>query len=489
MTKQILDLNKYCFPEGADGKHSPLPKQREFLNQAMDTSIKAPKYIRYCGGVGSGKTRIGCATVLMWALQFPGDYLICRQFMPELRITTMKTFLDMCPPELVLEHRVADAIVKIRSANNGVANVIFKGLEDYDKHRSLNLNAAYIDEASQTSEEAFTLLQGRLRGKHVRKIIMTTNSGGRDWLWKLFVDKSLFQTDFAKSMFYNIKAPSTENVHLPDGYVESMMATWSEDRIKREIMADEDSFEGAVYPEFNRAIHAIKPFKIPDHWKRHIRIDHGLRNPASVGFYAIGPEGEVYKYKEFYEKEWLISEIINGKKISGNYFPGIAQMGMKEKFETAKIDPSTKIRSGTDGASAYDEYYRHWPRDFPMLGFAKNDVALGIDRVKSYLKINPKTGKPLFFIFDTCKNTLDEIATYRWQELKPGQESTKSEHEKPVKVHDHAMDETRYMIVDLPDPSKAEEIKEKFKYNTMESALTRELKGIHSPPPKDPFSI
>lgn len=403
--------------------------------------------------------------------------------MPELRITTMKTFLDICPKQLIAEHRIADAIIRVKCVGGGVSTIMFRGLEEPDKHRSLNLNGAYIDESSQTTEEAFTLLQGRLRGKHVRKIIMTTNSGGRDWGWRLFVDKRDMKSEAAKSLFYSIKAPSTENIHLPEGYVENMMQTWSEDRIKREILADEDSFQGQVYTEFNRSIHVIKPFRIPAHWQRHIRIDHGLRNPAAVLFFAIGPDSEVYLYREFYQKEWLINEIIKGKPKE----VGVGGWATMEKFISAKIDPSTKIRTGKDGTSAYDEYYRHWPKQYPPLGFAKNNVSLGIDRVKSYLKVNPKTNQPLLYFFDTCVNTLDEIATYKWQELKPGQEDAKSDKEAPIKVHDHAMDALRYMIVDLPDPTLPEDSRKKLKPGTLERRLSDELQAVHNPVQKDPF--
>lgn len=485
---KVLNLN-HCFPEPTNPNYArgPLPKQGEFLRASMDLSPTAPKFIRYVGGLGSGKTIIGSVTVLCWALQYPGDYLIGRLFSPELKLTTYKTFLEICPPELIVEHRVADAVVKIRSASGKISNIIFRGLDEPEKLKSLNLNGFYIDEATQVSEEAFLLLQGRLRGSHVRKGILTTNSAGRSWSWRYFVDKSMFKNDFIKNQFLNISAPSTENYHLPDGYVQSMLDSWSEDRIKREIMADEDSFVGQVYSEFRRDIHVVKPFRIPEHWERHIRLDHGLRNPACALFFAIGNDGEVYLYKEFYESEWLINEIVNGKKVHAQYQPGIAALGKHEQFVSCKIDPSTKIRTGKDGTSSYDEYYRHWPKTWPMLGFAKNDVTLGIDRVKSYLKVNPTTGKPLLYIFDTCTNTLDEIATYKYPELKPMQVDRKAEHEKPVKVHDHAMDALRYMIADLPDPSKPEEVKTKTKYQTLERSLVNELKAIHNPPQRDPF--
>ncbi len=483
-----IDLNK-CFPEPEQGARGPLPKQQLFMEKALDP--KGPKYIRYVGGVGSGKSLIGCITVLSWAVMYPGDYMVARQFMPELRATTYKTFLEICPKELILEHRIADAELKIRCVSGGYSTVMFRGLDEPDKHRSLNLNGFHIDEGNQVSEDAFLLLQGRLRGKHVRKGILTMNTGGHDWSWRYFVSKQDFTNDWIKEQFYNIKAPSTENHHLPEGYVASMMASWSEARIKKEILADEDSFEGQVYSEFNRSLHVIKPFRIPDDWDRHIRIDHGYRNPAAVGFYAVNREGEVYLYREFYQREWLISEIINGKK-DVNFSPGIKALGKygqesPEKFLTAKIDPSTKNRSGRDGTSDYDEYHRHWPAKWPILGFAKNDVQVGIERVKQYLKPHHKTGKPLFYVFDTCTNFLNEISTYKYPELKSGESEKKSEPEKPVKVNDHAMDQWRYMLVDLPDPTAQPEPSERTKPNSLERRLMQELTAIKNPPQKDPW--
>ena len=79
---KTLDLN-YCFPEPVKAglKRGPLPKQEHFLNLAL--SGETPKYIRYVGGIGSGKSLIGCVTMLAWAVQYPGTYLIARQFYPE----------------------------------------------------------------------------------------------------------------------------------------------------------------------------------------------------------------------------------------------------------------------------------------------------------------------------------------------------------------------------------------------------------------------
>jgi hypothetical protein len=494
-----LDLNK-CFPESPkDGSQGPLPKQQQFLNLCLDKN--GPKYIRYCGGIGSGKTLIGAITVLAWAVTQPGDYLVCRQFLPELKITTLKTFLDVVPPELIEEYRVADGIVRIKAVGGKISNVIFRGLEEPDKHRSLNLSGFWIDESNQVTEAAFLLLQGRLRGPGLRKGILTTNSSGHDWAWRWFVKKDMMKNEAIKGMFVNIYAPSTENTHLPDGYVETMLATWSEERIKREIYADEDTFEGQVYHEFRQDLHVIQPFAIPDGWTRVAGIDHGYRNPAAWVWGAVDFDGNLYIYREFYNREWLIEEICKGKKDGFKLHPGVVDM-MKvpgttppryEKLDWAKIDPSTKAqRNEREGRklSDFDLYAENLPEDFP-LQTANNDVTPGIDKVKTYLKPNPKTGKPRLFIFNSCANLIEEIGKYKYPQLTVGQIGKTNEKENPLKVDDHACDALRYLVMGLPDtPITAEDFYEKVKYNSLEGQLHRDLESLRNPVKNgDPFGM
>lgn len=480
----VIDLNK-CFPEAADGTRQPLPKQSQFLRIALDP--KGPKYVAYIGGIGSGKSVIGVISIIAQAVMYPGDYLICRQFMPELLITTYKTFFDLCPPELIVENRVADRMVRIHAQGGKTSNIYFRQLEEPDKFRSMNLSGWLIDEGNQVTEEAFMLLQGRLRGAGLRKGLLVSNPAGHDWIYRWFFKKDHMKSEEAKKAYKLINAPSTENHHLPSGYIESLMQSWSEDRIKREVLGSFDAFEGMVYHEFRRDVHVVKPFRIPDEWERHIRIDHGYRNPAAALLAAVSPEGEVYVYKELYESEWLIKEIILGNQKEGKV--GLLErIGANEKFNTAKIDPSVAARRGSTGASDYDEYLRHWPELLPPLQKARNDVQVGIERVKGYLKVNPRTGRPLLYIFDTCTNLLEEITTYRYPELKPAQQGKKAEMEKPMKVDDHALDALRYLIVDLPEPYKVDpDLKKKKQYKQIELSLQHELEKIRTPGQKDPF--
>lgn len=426
--------------------------------------------------------------MLTLAVLYPGDYLICRQFMPELRVTTLKTFLEVCPPELVIEHRVADGIVKIKS-QGGVSNVIFRPLEEPEKLRSLNLNAFYIDEASQVSEAGFMLLQGRLRGKHVRKGFLTSNPAGHDWIYNWYIKQDHLKTEAAKQMFSLIKAPSTENTHLPDGYVESMMQSWSEERIQREIMGSFDAFEGQVYHEFRRDVHVIQPFAIPTEWTRIVGADHGYRNPAAFIWAAVDYNGDLFVYREFYKREWLIEEIAKGREKGEGDKPelGVIALSKGEKIDGCYIDPSTRARRGSTGLSDYDVYCEHFPMGWPF-ALAQNDKTSGIDRVKSHLKVDEVTRKPKLFIFSTCTNLLDEISKYRYAELGHNQQGRVNEKEEPVKVDDHALDALRYLVMSRPDPTKV--VKDPFKglkYGTIEYHLAEEIQNWKSPKKTDPI--
>lgn len=480
MLIKLTDL----LPSGLSGDKSLLPKQRDFLTSVLDPT--SSKYIAYVGGVGSGKTIIGCLTMIAMAIQYPGIYLICRQYLPELKITTLKTFLDMCPKELIEEYRVADGIIRLKSVGNKTSDIIFRQLEEPDKLRSLNLSGFYIDESSQVSEEAFMLLQGRLRGPGLRKGFLTTNPNGHDWQYQWFVKQDHFNNKEIKKQFKLIRAPSTENIHLPDGYVQSMMATWSPERVKREIEGSFDAFEGMVYHEFRRDTHVIQPFAIPKEWIRVIGIDHGYRNPSAWIWGAIDYDENIYIYKEFYEKEWLIEEIVKGNPKKNK--PGVLGMMKGEKITAAYIDPSTRAVRGATGLSDYDIYVDHLPKDFP-LGLANNDVTAGIDRVKSFLQINPSTSKPKVFIFNTCSNLIEEMSKYRYVELTGQQQGKRSEREAPRKVDDHAVDAFRYLIMSRMGPPKTDDqVWKRLKYNSLEGSLYRDLKEKKNPKNiKDPW--
>lgn len=470
----ILDLNK-LFPSAADGTHSPLPKQRLFLQSVLDP--KGPQYVAYYGGFGSGKSIVLCVAVITQAVLYGGEYTISRHFMPELRRTTMKTFLDICPKELILEIRVADAEVHLKS-KNGKAIVYFIGLDEPGKIDSMNLSGFAIDEASQTTEEALLKLQGRLRNpKGLRKGLLVGNPKGRDHVYRYFVSKLALKSD-SRHRYQMIVAPSTENIHLPEGYIEGMLGSYSKERIQRDIMGSFDSFEGMIYSEFDRSVHVVAPYGIPENWTRIIGHDHGYTNAAASIFGAIDEDGNIVIYNENYVSVTLIEDICKG----------IGQKIGQDKISGMYIDPSTKAKRNQSGGLAYSDfsiYLDNLNRKVPLI-LANNDVSSGIDRVKSFLKVNPKNGKPRLTIFDTCTNLLEEIGEYRWAELSSSQEGSKNQKEEPRKYNDHAMDALRYLVISRPDPSKPDK-KLHANFPTLSDAVRKDFEALRKPRERDPF--
>lgn len=475
----VLDLNK-LFPPAADGSHNPLPKQAEFLRNVLDP--KGPQYVAYYGGFGSGKSVVLCTAIITQAVLYGGDYLISRHFMPELRRTTMKTFLEMCPKELILEIRVADAEVHLKCAAKGQKAVVyFIGLDEPGKIDSMNLSGFAIDEASQTTEEALLKLQGRLRNRNgLRKGLLVGNPKGRDHVYRYFVSKLAVKEE-ARSKYKMIVAPSTENVHLPEGYIEGMLGSYSKERIQRDIMGSFDSFEGMIYSEFDRSVHVVEPFDIPSNWTRIIGQDHGFTNPAASIFGAVDEDGTVWIYDEHYVRETLIPDICK---------LGIVPKIKKDKISAMYIDPSTKAKRNQANGRAFSDfsvYMENLPDSIPLLP-ANNEVSTGIDRVKQYLRVNPKTGKPRMRIFSTCTNLLEEVGEYRWAELSASQEGSKNQKEEPRKYNDHAMDAWRYLVMSRPDPTAVDKTAAfKKGWPTPSHQIQADLHAIRNPKPKDPF--
>lgn len=479
-----IDLNNLFPPAtNANALRGPLPKQAEFMRYALEA--KGPKHVAYFGGYGSGKSMILCITMITQGVMFGGEYVIAREFMPELRRTTMKLFLELLPKELLVEHRVADAEVHVKSVTGKPAIFYFVGLDSPDKLDSLTLSGAAIDEASQTSEEAFLKLQGRIRSPMgLCKILLVGNPKGHDWVYKYFIKQDGFN-ESAKRNYKILIAPSTENVHLRTDYVENMLQTYSKERIQRDIMGSFDSFEGQIYHEFQRGVHVIKPFRIPDDWTKIIGADHGFVNPAAFLWGAVDYDGNIYIYREFYENNMLIEEICKGsKKVNKK---GVVDLSGKEKIEGIWIDPSTRARRGQSGGSDFDVYLENIPKSWALIP-ANNEVSTGIDRVKTYFKVNDRTGKPRMYIFDTCLNLLDEIAQYRYAEISPQMQGRTNEKESPRKYKDHAVDALRYLVMSRPEiPKYSDKNENLLKENTARGAILRELETFKKPKPKDPF--
>ena len=188
---------------------------------------------------------------------------------------------------------------------------------------------------------------------------------------------------------------------------------------------------GLVYPEFDLSAHVIEPFAVPREWQDVISIDPGLNNPLSAHWYAVDWDGNVYVVAEHFGAGMDVDEHARCiRDIS-------ARIGWKTDGRgriSALIDSAANQRTLASPKSVAELFYE---KGIVVNTNVNKDVFAGICRVKEYLKAG--NGKPNLYVFNTCKNMIEEFSGYHW-----------ADGDAPVKRDDHCMDELRYYLMNRP---------------------------------------
>ena len=266
----------------------PLPKQREFH--------EAPEPFKcYMGGFGAGKTLCGTWDCLDAGITFPGCRIaIMRDTMPDLRDTTMATFFDACPPELIYTYRRKENIVMLKNGTE----FLFRSFRQYatsarnqnqSKLKGLNLAGFYVDEMNEITKDEFILMMGRLRmqvsplkdGRAFKHFgIGTTNpTNEQHWIFEMFAGP---QAD--KTKFRLVQASSRENPHLPPDYIPNLEKSYPKSWV--------DMFIDGKFGQMIRGKPMYEGFKLGWHDKKRVLAnstlpvhrywDFGWHRPAVV---------------------------------------------------------------------------------------------------------------------------------------------------------------------------------------------------------------
>ena len=422
----ILSISLMTFDIGypvntANPDGSPLPTQLNF-------HLSKAKYRLLAGGFATGKTTTLCLEVLKESFKYEHNYgILGRKDLQELKSTTLKELLDICPSELIKNHNKQDRVIEFVNGSEIYYMNLDDSREAVEKIKSLNLGFVAIDQLEEINEPIFLAFQGRLR-RHssTRNFFATCNPAGHDWLWDKWKDKP-------QDGYELFEAITLENKYLPQDYVEELL-NYPERWVKRYVYCSWDDFEGIVYSEFIEAQHKIGYFEPNEGDQIVVSLDYGFRNPTAVLFASTDYDGITRIYDEYYEAGKYISEISNELK-SRPYFPKAIKIA----------DPSIN-KVERDGSNVQAEFMQNGI----FFDDADNDVRQGINRVNEMFK------QGRLFISAKCVNLIREIGNYKWKELKPGE--IKNEYEEPIKKNDHACDALRYLVNYIYKP-KLEEIR------------------------------
>lgn len=209
--------------------------------------------------MGGGKSRCLCELALDLLLAHDGiEVVVARQSHVSIIESTKKTFVEQVLPREVIAHQKESQGEDFVRLVNG-STIHFIGLDDPGKQFSREIGFVIFDEAHQVSEQSVVLLNTRLRQRckdciksHSRTcshyphgIAMAFNpEGPTHWLYRWFIenavpfwlegrDETVARPDgYTKAALYPkeavrpigdaefVVARATENVYLPEHYVE-----------------------------------------------------------------------------------------------------------------------------------------------------------------------------------------------------------------------------------------------------------------------------
>ena len=220
-------------------------KQIAALNAlAIDSDIKQ---VLYGGGVGGGKSFLGCDWQIKRRLKYPGTRgLIGRAELKKLRLSTMQTFFELCAHHNLIagKHYNYNGQDHVITWFNGSQTILMDLADtpsdpEFQRFGSIEITDAFVDEAGEVSQKCIDILSSRMRYKLVDdkpKILLTCNPH-KGWLYSEFFDAKR-NGSIRKDRDF-IQALPTDNPHISPVYLESLLLLPEVDR-KRLLEGDWD---------------------------------------------------------------------------------------------------------------------------------------------------------------------------------------------------------------------------------------------------------
>ena len=411
-------------------------------------------------GRQSGKTYFANAHGWISAIKDQGRYFIVFKTYKQAHEVVWRQYIPMIPQELIYKKNEQDLLIEFNYIEDtpitlpGGDTVILNhdktkprstlqllGSDQADSHRGFKANGIIFDEYADQSPDNWDA---------VYKHFFTTTDG-----WAIFMG-----TPRGYNHFYDLVEDAREN---PRWYFST--ATWrdspyvktqfiTEERAEAERKGTLSTFlqevelefravQGAVYPDFDRAIHLIKPADIPQDLTYYGAIDFGWHTTAFL-LWGVDKDQVWYLIDEVYGKEETLENLI----------PRIKNCIGDKRVVLIVAD------------SANRDAIEVMSKDFPVAGVNKaNDTKgyqLGISLITEKLKPRAQLvgdPKPTIYMGSNCKNFTFELEAYRFPEDKPERNPS----DVPIKENDHGPDAARYLFLHLKHGmSKDEKIPKTF---------------------------
>lgn len=230
-------------------EYGALPSQSRFHQSKA-------RFKGFSGPIGSGKSQALCQEAIRLAYVNKGRLgLLGAPTYPMLRDATQTTLFEILDRSgIPYEHSKAENTVALTDTGS---RILFRPVEEFDRLRGINLAWFGLDELTYTQEDAWVVLEGRLRDPKATRLcgFACWTPRGFDWVYRRFMQERV-------EGYEVIVAEPFENRYLleriPDFY-ERLKRSYDAKLYEQEVMGQYISLNaGLVYHAFNRAEHTAE---------------------------------------------------------------------------------------------------------------------------------------------------------------------------------------------------------------------------------------
>jgi len=394
-------------------------------------------------GRQSGKTYFATNHAWLSATIEQGRYFVVFKTYKQAHEVVWRQYVPLIPKELVYKKNEQDLLIELNYIKGPVilpdgtkievehdqtkprSTIQLLGSDQSDSHRGFKANGIIFDEYADQDPNNWNA---------VYKHFFTTTNG-----WAIFMGTPRGYNHFYdqiqhakedKRWFYQ------EATWRDSPYVSRQFIQEERDEAEKlgqlstflqEVELEFRAVQGAVFPQFDRKIHVVKPSEVPEDLTVYAGIDFGYHTTACL-LVGIDKDQNWYVYDEVYGRETILKDII----------PRI-----KDKLADKRLVLMV-------GDSAAKDAIETMVRDFPIVPAVKRQDSIihGIDLIRTKLKPRIQLvgePKPTLFISSVCKNFIKELEAYKYPEEKPDRNPS----ELPMKEDDHGPDALRYLTLHL----------------------------------------
>ena len=206
-----------------------LSKQGDAVYYLKDRETKE---LIYGGAAGGGKSALGILWLIEQCQMYPGTrWLMGRSKLKALKETTLNTFFEQASLLEITSQFTYNGQSGIIYWNNG-SEILLKDLclypsdPNFDSLGSLEITGAFIDECNQITYKAWQIVKSRIRYKlkqyNIDPKMLGTCNPAKNWVYAQFYLKDKNGTLDKDKKF--IQALPTDNPHLPQSYLDSLLS-------------------------------------------------------------------------------------------------------------------------------------------------------------------------------------------------------------------------------------------------------------------------